>query len=442
LTEKKRYIPLRIKIVCLILCSTLVAVGVYYVCSSIGYNEIDRTYMSSSASNSRVRVYLAKFQTYVRENNLSSKDLDSIAQWTKEAKYVHLLIFKDNQARAEASYNGASSLTGTKYETYYEAVRGDYSFTPITFSDGIFQVSLDDFSYTRYYTLCNIISLIMAFLVIFVSVISYINRLSGRIIKLSSAAQEIENGNLEYDIPSSGSDEVSRLASGMDSMRISVQERIKSESAARQANTDLIAAISHDIRTPLTTLIGYLELLQGGAYSSDEQRAQYVDIAHEKAMRLKELTDELFRYFLVFSQTEIPVKVEDFDGEILLEQLFGEHIIELRASGWTVIVNPIDAPCTVSTDAMCLKHVLDNVFSNVKKHGDNTKPVIVLARIEGDGKLHMSVTNSVPDVPNKVESTRVGLRTCEKMMQTSGGEFHTSCSGEKFVSELVVPVKK
>jgi hypothetical protein len=143
LTEKKRYIPLRIKIVCLILCSTLVAVGVYYVCSSIGYNEIDRTYMSSSASNSRVRVYLAKFQTYVRENNLSSKDLDSIAQWTKEAKYVHLLIFKDNQARAEASYNGASSLTGTKYETYYEAVRGDYSFTPITFSDGIFQVSLE-----------------------------------------------------------------------------------------------------------------------------------------------------------------------------------------------------------------------------------------------------------------------------------------------------------
>lgn len=442
MTEKKRYIPLRVKIVCLILCSTLVAVGVYYVCANIGYNEIDRTYMSSSASNSRVRVYLAKFQTYVRENNLSSKDLDSIAQWTKEAKYVHLLIFKDNQARAEASYNGASSLTGTKYETYYEAVRGDYSFTPITFSDGIFQVSLDDFSYTRYYTLCNIISLIVAFLVIFISVLSYINRLSGRIIRLSSAAQEIENGNLEYDIPSSGSDEVSRLASGMDSMRISVQERIKSESAARQANTDLIAAISHDIRTPLTTLIGYLELLQGGAYSSDEQRAQYVDIAHEKAMRLKELTDELFRYFLVFSQTEIPVKIEDLDGEILLEQLFGEHMIELRASGWTVIVNPIDAPCTVSTDAMCLKHVLDNVFSNVKKHGDKAKPVIVLARIEGDSRLHLSVTNSMPDVPNKVESTRVGLRTCEKMMQTCGGEFHTSCSGKKFVSELVVPVKK
>ena len=129
MTEKKRYIPLRVKIVCLILCSTLVAVGVYYVCANIGYNEIDRTYMSSSASNSRVRVYLAKFQTYVRENNLSSKDLDSIAQWTKEAKYVHLLIFKDNQARAEASIGDVVvALIGSEATVKRLAQRGERYF--------------------------------------------------------------------------------------------------------------------------------------------------------------------------------------------------------------------------------------------------------------------------------------------------------------------------
>jgi signal transduction histidine kinase len=442
LTEKKRFFPIKTRVALLILAATLAAVGVFYLCANSGYNYIEKTYMSQAATNARVRVDLAKFQAYVRENKLSSNDLDSLAQWTRQNRYIHILIFQDKLPMAEVGSGSASSLVGSQYAAYYQAVSSNYSFSPITFSDGIFRVSVDDYSYNKYYAICDIASLILAFLVVLTAVLLYVGRLSNRVRRLSAAAQEIENGNLDCSIPSSGGDEISLLAGGMDSMRLSVQERIRSEASARQANVDLIAAISHDIRTPLTTLIGYLELLQGGTYSSDAQRDEYVGVAHEKAMRLKELTDELFRYFLVFSQTEIPSNVETMDAQILLEQLFGEHIIELRTAGWRVQVNPLDTPCSVKADAMCLKHVLDNVFSNAKKHGDREKPVIILAGIENDGRLHVSVTNSIPPTPNKVESTRVGLRTCEKMMKASGGEFRTVSDGDKFMAEIIVPLDK
>lgn len=442
MTDKKHFFPLKLKMFCVLLLLTGLAVGVYYLGNNIGYSTVVSQYMTEDASAARVRLYTAKFQSYVAKNDLSSKDLNAIAAWTKETKYVHLLIFKGGEPRAEAGSWGANSLIGSRSEKYYEAVGDSISFTPVKFSDGTFRVSLDEYSYTKYYTLCDVSALILAFAVLIGGLIIYESRMTRRITTLSAAAQKIEKGDLDCVVPVSGRDELSRLAGGMNSMRMSVKERIRSETAARQANGDLIAAISHDIRTPLTTLIGYLELLQNGAYSSDEQLKLYVDVAYEKSMRLKELTDELFSYFLVFDQSDIPVKIEEFDAQILMEQLLGEQIIELKNSGQRVITKELDESCVVMADVMYLKRVVDNVFSNVKKHSDIEKPVMVMVQMESDGRVHICISDSIPPVPNKVESTRIGLKTCEKLMKVMNGEFKTLAEGNKFMSELIVPVKQ
>ena len=75
---------------------------------------------------------------------------------------------------------------------------------------------------------------------------------------------------------------------------------MKNEQMAVQANTDLITAISHDIRTPLTALLGYLDLAVEGQYDSEQTLKQYLHVSQEKALQLKSMTDELFQYFLVF----------------------------------------------------------------------------------------------------------------------------------------------
>jgi signal transduction histidine kinase len=441
LTNKKRFCSLKVKILLLLLVSAAVAVGTYYACGAAGGKIIDDKYLSEEASDARVHNLLGEFQSYVKQNSLTSTDLDKIAGWTMKNGYVNILVFQNGHPRFEAGSWGADSLINSDYAKLYEDTASSYTFSPVIFTDGIFQVALDDFSYVRYYSLVDTVSIIVAACVVVIMMLLYLTRVTNRIKKLSVSAQEIEKGDLESAVPVGGCDELSRLAGCMDNMRLSVSEQIKSESAARKANADLITAISHDIRTPLTTLLGYLELLQDGAYDSDAQRGQYTDAAHDKAMRLKELTDELFSYFLVYDRSEIPTNIEEFDAEILLEQLLGEYLIELRDSGRRVIVNPLKTPCTVVGDVMFLKRVFDNVFSNIGKHSDASKPVVIMAQLEDDGKLHVSVANSIPDVPNKAESTKVGLKTCEKLMAAMGGSFIPLSDGGKFVAEVIIPVK-
>lgn len=437
----KKNFTLKFKIIPLLICSALLAVGVYYAASTIGYSQIASRYQTQEAQQARIRKAVTEFQIYVKANNLSSRDMEAISAWTVSQDYVSLVLFKDGRPKFQSGSAGASEFSNSQPTDYYREYYDAYSLSPVLFSDGIYQVSVDEYSYVRLYTICEIASLILAFATMLTCVLIYIRRLTTRIKKLSVAAKEIENGNLDYPVPEGGNDEISVLAAGMNTMRVSVKERIQGETTARRANADLVTAMSHDIRTPLTTLIGYLELLQSKAYSSESQREDYVNSAHDKAMRLKELTDELFRYFLVYDESDIPVNIEEFDSAILIEQLLGEPIIELRNSGRRVIVNSTRAGCTILADVMCLKRVFDNVFSNVKKHSDPNKPVIILVQPENDNALHICVTNSIPPTPNLVESTRVGLKTCSKLMRSMGGNFTTVLDGNKFMAEIVVLIK-
>ena len=425
----------------LLLASAIVATGVFYLAQTVGYKIVDTHYLSDEATSERVSKIVAEFQSYVKLNDLASKDLPQIASWTMRNGYVNILVFQNGHPKFEAGSWGADSLINSEYAKLYEDTASSYTFSPVSFADGVFQVALDDYSYLRYYTLAEISAVVLAAVFMIFMVFLYTTRITSRVKRLCASAQEIEKGDLDHVITVSSCDEIGRLASYMDNMRVAVNDRISGEAQARQANVDLIAAISHDIRTPLTTLIGYLELLQDAAYTGDAQREQYTDAAHEKAMRLKELTDELFSYFLVYDSSKLPVNIEEFDGEILLDQMLGEYTAELKNSGHRVIENKSSGSCTIKVDVMFLKRVFDNVFANVRKHGDSSKPVVVMAQREEDGRLHVTVTNSVPPEPNRVESTKVGLQTCQKLMQGMGGDFRTVLDDGKFMAEVIIPLK-
>lgn len=424
----------------LLLASAILSTGVFYLAQTVGYKIVDTHYLSEEATDERVSKIVAEFQGYVKLNNLTSKDLPQIANWTMKNGYVNILVFQNGHPKFEAGSWGADSLINSEYAKLYEDTASSYTFSPVSFTDGIFQVALDDYSYLRYYTLAEVSAVVLAAVFMVIMVLLYISRVTNRVKRLSASAQQIEKGDLDHVITVSGCDEIGRLAVYMDNMRVAVNDRISGEAQARQANVDLIAAISHDIRTPLTTLIGYLELLQDSAYTGDAQREQYTDAAHEKAMRLKELTDELFNYFLVYDSSKLPVNIEEFDGEILLDQMLGEYMAELKDLGHRVIENKFSGSCTVKVDVMFLKRVFDNVFANVRKHGDSSKPVVVMAQLEEDNRLHVTVTNSVPSIPNRVESTKVGLQTCQKLMQGMDGDFRTVLDDGKFVAEVIIPL--
>lgn len=221
-------------------------------------------------------------------------------------------------------------------------------------------------------------------------------------------------------------------------MRDTILERTRNEQTAWQANSDLITAMSHDIRNPLTSLIGYLDLLEMSQDRLPEDLRSYVLASRDKAYQLKDLTGEMFRYFLVFSRGEQETHPEPYDAQILCAQLLGECAAELRSRGFDVNLLLLTTPCTVTTDVQMLKRVTDNLLSNIEKYADPAARLTILAECEGE-RLHVCFANRARRELARVESNHIGLRTCEAILQLLGGQFFTHRTGDDFSAEFVLP---
>lgn len=430
---------LNIRMLLILVVAIVSGAMVYFVCSEIGDFLVEKYYMSEDSVNARRLAVYGEFRRYILEKSVASTDRDKIGAWTKEKQNVTLIVRSDH-SKIESGRNGAvmnqAPVTGEK--TFPELTgEGVYY---MRFSDGVYQISISENSQQRQYFVATLISLILGFVVVLLIVFAYIHRVTARIMALASTAKDIGRGNLEKEIYVKGNDELSQLGSELNDMRLSIISRMESEGRAWQANSSLITAISHDLRTPMTALIGYLELLKNGEYSDSSQQAHFIDIAHSKAMELKDLTDELFKYFLVFSNHEPKIELETYDAEILLDQITGENVIELREAGYDVRVIKFRGKYNIKVDVLSLKRIFDNLFSNIRKYACKERTVIIRADIEGGKSLSICISNSVSRGEVRAESNKIGLRTCEKIAAQLGGSFRTVSDGGHFMAELTLPV--
>jgi signal transduction histidine kinase len=187
-------------------------------------------------------------------------------------------------------------------------------------------------------------------------------------------------------------------------------------------------------------MIGYLGILNDSDFSDTEHCRQYARSAYTKAMDLKSLTDELFKYFLVFGSAELNMNTESLDGRLLLEQLSAEAEFTLTEAGFTVQTIPFEGECTIVADPMYLKRVVDNLVSNVLKYGDREKRVMIIMELSSK-RLSLCVSNNITKSLDKVESTKIGLRTCQRIMEHMHGSFTTTVDDDHFAAELTLPVQ-
>ena len=207
---------------------------------------------------------------------------------------------------------------------------------PIAFRDGTVYAVIYDNSDSRLYDLTWIVSLLLGCAVLALTLLAYNRRIARRVVAISQEVQSIGAGNLYLQLEPKGSDELAQLTASVEQMRLSLLRKTSEEQRALQQNSDLITAMSHDIRTPLTALLGYLDLAKTGQYRTQEELQSYLDAAYGKTEQLKRLTDELFRYSLLFGCKELPLQLERYDASILLGQLLGESRAQLQQQGFTV----------------------------------------------------------------------------------------------------------
>ena len=272
------------------------------------YDWIDRTQNTQEAYvQQKVRTEEA-LQQYIKDKNIALSDLSPLDEWVEREAYVAMVIYRFGRV-IYSSYPFDVEDVIVSEEDAAEAevmpVSDDSAYT-FTFADGTASVLLMPFYEYRYYQWADRISVICGFLLFITVFLHLIQKKTSYIELLKKELQILEGGQMEYAVSVRGSDELGELAEGINRMRISILEREQKEAEARQANQELVTAMSHDLRSPLTSLLGYLELLDEEETEDAAQQKHFIATSRKKAMQIKEMSDRLFEYFLVYGREEKP----------------------------------------------------------------------------------------------------------------------------------------
>ncbi len=431
--------PLTFKMFIMVCIAMLVSVLTFWGARLLGASVVEQVYLTREAVNQRLTRQVDSFRAYVADEEVTSTDVKAIGAWNREHRTVQMTIY-GIYTTVNSAANGAELMLNDNGIVIRseEMADGAVSF-PVNFQDGVFTVEMFDGSRGMFEIGVNVASMFLSALVFLIMILVYDQHVTRLIQTLSRQVKLVSQGDLQRQIKPMSHDEIGQLALDVDAMRLSIIEKLDREKAAFQANTQLITAISHDVRTPLTALMGYLEILSDESLDPEERQA-YLTICKNNAQRLKSLTDELFGFFLVFGKPTPDQVLEEFDAVTLLEQILLEHEMNLHQKQFTIESRESGDPTgKLRVDLGHLRRVFDNLFSNIHKYADPSRPVY-LDKLADKDTIHVKITNFIPDHATRVESNRIGLQTCQKLVEAMGGTFRQERNGDSFSAEVILPL--
>ena len=441
---------LRNSLFALILLGILFASLTFVVVRFAGIFVVDRYYVTEENRTKREVRYVTELQSFITDEQLSSADISRVSEWLSLNRFVYVAVYRDDELVFSPDEWGSSQgVPGSpdtgitvKYPSEEELLRyaENGALYPLVFSDQTVACSVAEFTEYLYYDAINLISLVLAMVTLAAIMIVYFHKITVRISRLADDVSVVSGGDMSHVIRADArEDEISDLSRHVEAMRSSIVHTLESERQAVDANTELITAMSHDIRTPLTVLLGYIDVLK--LHSESELCASYVKAAEATALRLKELSDDMFRYFVVFGN-RLEVTIQSYDAATLLEQLLAEHILLLTEQGYVFEADETSAfpeQASLTTDAPNLMRIIDNIFSNIKKYADPSTPIYIALCAENDNCC-LQIRNKVRQDGVPSESTGIGLKTCDRIASAIGSTFEAKREGDVFTVRITLPM--
>ena len=275
--------------------------------------------------------------------------------------------------------------------------------------------------------------------------------------RISDAVQSISQGNLNTEVDVTGDDEFSAMAANLNKMSSDIRKLMDKEREAERTKNELITNVAHDLRTPLTSIIGYLELLAGNTQIPQEMQHKYIEIAYSKSRRLEKLIEDLFG-FTKLNYGKIAMHIGQIDIVKLLEQLLEEAYPNFEEKNLSYDLQSNVPAKIISADGNLLARLFDNLIGNAIKYGADGKRVLVKIHGEED-TVTVSVTNfgrvipadELPLLFNKfyrVEQSRsattggtgLGLAIAKEIVDMHGGTIRVASdlNGTVFTVKLQV----
>ena len=278
-----------------------------------------------------------------------------------------------------------------------------------------------------------------------------INRRVRYVEYLSQEIQKIREEGFGRTMELQGDDEITRLCAVINEMSVQLREKEEREKRQQQSKDELITNVSHDLRSPLTSIIGYVELLKETGPEDRQRFAEYIEVVERRLTGLNGLINELFEYTKLNSADRLP-DMEKRDVLELLRHILYEYKILMEAEGLTLSWQLGAESHAAHINTQQMVRVFQNLLENARRYADHSAPVTVTAQ-DAD-RLHICITNRLTDAcgiePDRIferfycgdrarstpQSSGLGLAIVKRIVELHGGEVNASLQGQELSVHL------
>lgn len=274
--------------------------------------------------------------------------------------------------------------------------------------------------------------------------------------KISEGINEISQGNLDNRIDIRNEDEFAFLAEKLNHMADDIKEIMENERRIEYSKNELITSVAHDLRTPLTSIIGYLDLVSSKKLDQETQM-KYIGIAYNKSKRLEKLIDDLFT-FTKFNFGEVKASYTEVDIVKLINQLVDEFYPSFEEYHLEYEFRSASSSAVIKADGNLLARAFANLISNAIKYGKDGKNILI-SLFRDEAGVVITITNYGVIIPQedltrifqrfyRVESSRssetggsgLGLAIAQSIIEMHGGAI--SAKSDENGTQFTVALKK
>ena len=277
---------------------------------------------------------------------------------------------------------------------------------------------------------------------------------------LSQISHDLElmsRGELDSRIKVKSKGDIGQAADNINEIVKKLKNITIEERNAQQTKTDLITNVSHDLRTPLTSIIGYLNLIEDGKYKDEVELMYYINIAHEKSLNLKALINDLFDLTKMQNKTQT-INKQNLDLIELIKQLISQLSIQFKECNMEYRLEFEVDKLMINVDPMMLVRAFENLITNAMRYGNKGHYIDIIVNKEGDKAIIQFINYGEPipivDLPYifdrfyRVEKSRnsydggsgLGLAITKNIIETHGGEISVSSDSNNTTFEVKLPL--
>lgn len=316
----------------------------------------------------------------------------------KQKKSIELTSYEKSRIVAEGFIT--AGIIFLLYYSAYQMLQIFISAFPGLFED--LWIFGDLFIQMKDQSILDVNPLVYFFLILF-AIVAIFWRLRRRyrnyqIRHIISELHYISKGNFGYRIPSSNDSDLQEFIDSIHTLVDSTVEAMEEERRVEQTKDELITNVSHDIRSPLTSIIGYLGLVEEGRFESTDQAQQYVHTAYKKSRQMKLLVDDLFEYTTV-QQKDVPLNIITFDMIQLLEQLAIDFQIEAEEKDFVIEIHSSVDRYIMEGDSEKLVRVFNNLLTNALKYGKGGEKIVIELEPQDEKEVKITVKNDGEKIP-------------------------------------------